>query len=109
MPNNHIGKTVDAVKFAEQLDRSEEFAIRGRFRVTTLSGSVYTVDDDAKTIQKNEGPPVVYPGRVAGTTFGGSMLMPGRLLPGGLMEFVLYEPSPRRCTSSPIVTVEEIA
>jgi hypothetical protein len=87
MPNNH-GGAVDAAAFVGQLDRSTETDIRGkRVRVTTKSGSVYVIDDAAVTISKNGEEPQV--GFVQGATFGGSMLMPGKLLVDAYMEFVI--------------------
>ena len=87
MPNNHAG-AVDARGFADQLDRSSETSILGkRLKVATASGSVYLVDDPAMTIQKNDDEPLT--GFVQGATFGGSMLLAGKLLVDAYMEFVL--------------------
>lgn len=106
MSNYHL-KPVPAVEFVDQLDRSSEFELVGRrFAVTTRSGSRYVVDDVKHTIAKNGERP--RPGFVQGATFGGSMLMSGRLLVDSYMEFVMSDEGQygKTYTSSLIVAIE---
>ena len=106
MANNHAGRTVAALPFVAQLDRSSEFPIEGRrFRVTTRTGSVYLIDDVARTITRNDGPPQA--GFVQGATFGGSMLMSGRLLADAYMEYVLTD-EPRVVRTSLVTGIEPV-
>lgn len=106
MPNNHDGYAVKAEAFVAQLE-GEKIKIEGKvLRVTTRSGSVYLVDDAAQTISKNGGP--ARPGFVQGATFGGSMLMMGRLLTDAHMEFVMKDEGEYGATytTTPLASIE---
>ena len=106
--NNHAGRNVVAVEFVNQLDVSGKFQISGRrFRVTDRLGSVYVIDDRARTISKDGEEP--RPGFVQGATFGGSMLMPGVLLPDAYMEYVMKDEDEygRTYRSSLVVSVDD--
>lgn len=107
--NNHVGRTVDALGFVNQLDTSGKFPLIGRrFRVTDRLNNVYVVDDSLRTIAKNDEAP--RPGFVQGATFGGSMLMPGVLLPDAYMEYVMKDEGEYGATyvSSLVVSIEAI-
>lgn len=76
----------------------EGYAIEAETRNTT-----YLIRQDG-TITGN---PKYCPGKFTGSTFGGSMIMMGRVFKGGYLEFVPDENS-RRVTSSPIQRVDVV-
>lgn len=90
MPNNHDGQAVDAVKFVKQLDRSGELEFEGLLGLLTVhtQNSIYQFDLGNGVVRGGVLGNDWVKGAPSGTTFGGSMIMIGRLLKDAYMEFV---------------------
>ena len=84
MSQHHAGRTVDAVQFIEQVDRSGEFDFAGQVRrlAFTTKRSRYEWDPETGQVRGGAFGPDWVSGRFLGTTFGGSMLAVERLIPG---------------------------
>jgi len=81
------------VAFLQQLDRSDEVVMEAghRYMIATKSGSLYIHGTDGVMFH--------------GSTFGGSMIAPGRLIPGARLEF---SQGGKVYTSSPIQAITVI-
>jgi hypothetical protein len=102
--NRHNG-VINATAFAKQLDTSGEIAVptSGIWHIKTKN-SVYEWDADNKTMKGGwigDTPVGAY---IVGTTFGGSMIKPGVLIPDAYMEAHAKD---KDFTTSRIVAIKE--
>ena len=106
---HHIGKDVNAVEFARQVDESgaiwfDKVPLGHVIRFTTKH-SMYEYDPAAQRIRGGYVGNEWVDGEIAGASFGGSMLAPGRLILGALAE--MY-PHGKMVTTSPLLTLEVV-
>lgn len=108
---HHVGYAVDAVAFVNQLDTSEEVRFAslpiGSIVKFTTRNNTYEYDIENERVRGGVIGDEWVMGHVAGSTFGGSMLAVGRLIPGALAEIVVAGRT--TYTTSPIGTVEVTA
>jgi hypothetical protein len=90
MPNDHAGQTVIASEFIKQIDTSEEVPIptEGVWEITTKN-SVYIYDADNKTICGGIAGEEPRKCVINGTSFGGSMVKVGVLIPGARLNVTI--------------------
>lgn len=110
MAQHHIGQSVDAVKFSNQVDTSEEvrfddLPLGVTVRIATKN-SLYEYNIEQEAVRGGVLGGEWVHGFVEGSTFGGSMIAVGRLIPGSLAE--IRVPGQGTFTTSPIAAIEVV-